>query len=193
MKLYIILTIICLAMVGIVHADDYTVTNAHDFNVWFDSKPYLDGRMFATVSIDDLTSTYRCISLVFTEENSSYIHVQSNPPSASSGGINLRVGAVTPEEKGYFEVKNGIGNVYFRDFNQVAGANFLYVVKCNSDNSSLTWEGDTIPGYREAGKTLPGRMTWLTSGMNGYWVAGIFVFIFGLIIAILIIRNIGRK
>ena len=197
MKWSLLILMVLLSSIFVV-AEDYTPTSRQDFNVWLDKEPYLDGKMYATVDILDYASTYpgedfKCISLIFAVENGTYIHVQSNPVLAGSGGVSLRLGAVTPEERGYFTITNGLGNVYFRSFNQVAGVDFLYVVKCNSNDSALIWEDTTIPVYREAGKTLPGRMTWLTSGQNGYWVAFIFVLVFGLVIAALIIRHIGRK
>jgi hypothetical protein len=196
MKGYILL-ILGLLLCSFVIADDYTKTGTQDFSLWLDSKPYLDGKMYATVDIPDYASSYagetfNCVSLIFTNESGEYIHVQSNP-ELSQPGILSRTDGKSPEELGYFPVTNGLGNVYFRKFNQVSGINFLYVVKCNSNSTSLVWEGAILPGYREAGKTLPGRMTWLTSGANGYWVAGIFVFIFGITIMALIVRRVGRK
>jgi len=197
MKKCVIFAVFLLLFSSLVLADDYTPTAKKDFSVWLDPEPYLDGKMGATVDIPDYSSAYpgedfRCITLIFAVENGTYIHVQSNPV-LSAPAVLVRTDGKSPEELGYFTITNGLGNVYFRSFNQVAGVDFLYVVKCNSNNTALIWEDTEIPTYREAGKTLPGRMTWLTGGQNGYWVAGIFVFIFGLVIAALIIRHLGRK
>ena len=198
MKMKISLLIFALLLSSVfVFAEDYTLTGNKDFNVWLDPKPYLDGKMGATVDIPDYSSSYpgedfRCITLIFAIENGTYIHVQSNP-TLSAPAVLVRTDGRSPEELGYFPVVNGLGNVYFRSFNQVAGIDFLYVVKCNSNTSALIWEDTEMPVYREAGKTLPGRMTWITSGQNGYWIAGIFVLIFGLVIAALIVRHLGRK
>ena len=173
----ILVILLCLPFVM---ADKYTPTAATDFAVYIDPNPYMDGKMYATIDMGaNPDVVYRCITMAFINQ-SGFTHVQSNPILAESSGISLRVGAVTPEENGFFTITNGLGTVYWRKFNQVAGMEFLYVVKCNNDNATLTWEGYEVPEYREIGKTLPGRAIWVTNTPNIGFI--IFIWLLALVL-----------
>lgn len=166
LPILIALCILCLSL--FVMAADYTPTGSQDFNVYIDPQPELSGKVYATVSIDQ--SLYpgdaKCVDMLFWRNGSKYLHVQSNPTLASSGTVNLRIGSVTPEEKGYFDIKDGIGTIYFRDNDVMPYTNFTFVVLCNVGNTSLVYEENVNPVWRVAFKTLPSRTAWAARSEN---------------------------
>lgn len=190
---FIVLTIalFILAMAVSAHAENYTYSDTKDFTVYMDDAPYLNGRMYASVDLSAYADeNFKCISLIFADENGTYIHVQSNPVLASPSWFKRTDGS-SPDELGYFPIENGIGNVYFRDDNLVGYAEFLYVVKCNSANSSLVWENLERPVYKELGKELPARGAWLSS--QGTMLGAIVFIVILVIIMWLLAARLGRR
>ena len=112
--------------------------------------------------------------------------MQSNPTLASSSAIaNLRVGAVTPEEKGYFDIKDGIGTIYFRDKDVIPYNNFTFVVICNLGNQTLVYEEFVSPVWRVAFKSLPSRGAWFAESDNADMIVVVFAALLLLLMIVL--------
>jgi hypothetical protein len=113
---------------------------------------------------------FKCVTMIFAVQNRTYIHVQSNPPHINPTNLGIfspndRI-QTSPEALGYFPVHNGLANVYFRSKDLIAYTDFLYVIKCNSNASQLTYEESLNPNYKEFGKTLPSRGVWFAKPEN---------------------------
>jgi hypothetical protein len=176
----LVLLFIAILAISIVSAIDYTPTGDQDFNVYIDPQMELSGKVYATVSIDqaEYPGDAKCVDMIFYTNGTRYMHIQSNPTLASSGGVNLRVGAVSPEEKGYFDIKDGIGTIYFRDKDVIPYNNFTLVVLCNVGNQSLVYEENVNPVWRAAFKSLPSRGVWFAESDNADMIVLVGVSLF---------------
>jgi len=168
MKTWFNFIIMAIILSGAVIAADWTPTGDQDFSVYVDPQMELNGKVYATVSIDQsmYPGNAKCVDMLFYTNGSRYMHIQSNPTLASSSAVSLRVGSVTPEEKGYFDINDGIGTVYFRDKDIIPYNNFTLVVLCNVGNVSLIYEEAINPVWRTAFKSLPARGVWFADGDN---------------------------
>jgi hypothetical protein len=174
---YLVLVLLLLICLPVALAGDYTPTGAQDFTVYADQAADLSGYVYSTVDINESAypgEEFKCITMVFAINNNTrpeeYIHVQSNPPhiNPTTLGIfspNDRV-QTSPEALGYFSVHNGLANVYFRSKDLIAYNQFLYVIKCNSNTSQLTYEETLNPNYKEFGKSWPSRGVWFARSDN---------------------------
>jgi hypothetical protein len=160
---YFVLILLILLSAFYVSAENYVLTGNKDFSVYIDPNPELSGsKVYATVSIDQgsYPGDAKCVDMIVYKNGSTYLPVQSNPTLASSGGVNLRIGSVTPEERGYFDINDGIGTIYFRTDNFIPYNNFTIVVLCNVNGTSLVYEEAVNPVWRQAFKSLPSRGVW---------------------------------
>lgn len=168
MKNWINFIIIAIILSTFSLAADWVPTGNTDFDVYIDPQAELSGKVYATVSIDQ--SLYpgdaKCVDMLFYTNGTKYLHIQSNPTLASSSTVSLRVGSVSPEEKGYFDIQNGIGTIYFRDKDVIPYNNFTLVVVCNVGNNTLIYEEDVSPTWRVAFKSLPSRGVWFAQDEN---------------------------
>jgi hypothetical protein len=190
MKKVLCLALFLLVMLPIVLSVDYTLTGRRDFVVYADENPELASYVYTTVNINESAYSgedFKCITMLFAEQNGSYLHVQSNPPH-----INPMVGIVgvlnpnsemsnSPEALGYFPVHNGIANVYYRSQDVIAYNSFLYVILCNSNQTQLVYEEALNPVYKEMGKSLPSRGVWFAQSGN----ASTFAFVAGFVLVVL--------
>ena len=179
-KSFAILFFIAILAISLVQALDYTPTGDQDFDVYIDPQMELSGKVYATVSIDQTTypGDAKCVDMIFFTNGTRYMHVQSNPTLASSDSFSLRVGAVSQEERGYFDIKDGIGTIYFRDRDIIPYNNFTLVVLCNVGNQSLVYEEDVNPVWRVAFKSLPSRGVWFAKSENADMIVIVAAFIF---------------
>lgn len=186
MKKTIPLVALLLLVMPMVFAANYTVTGRTDFDLFSDQEADLDGFVYSTVRINQSFYSgeeFKCITMLFANESGVLLHVQSNPPHVNPmrlGLINPNSRMTTsPEALGYFQVNNGIANVYYRSKDVVAYNEFLYVVMCNSNNTSLVYEESLNPNYKEFGKDLPSRGVWLAKSENAeklvFVVAVVFI------------------
>jgi len=176
--------LVSIMLCGVAMAGQYTLTGDQDFGVYIDANAYLGDKVYATVSIDQ--SLYpgdaKCVDMIFFKNASALIHIQSNPPLADTTRFNMRQQAITPEEKGYFDIKDGVGTIYFRDKDIVPYNNFTFVVLCNVGNQSLVYEENNMkPIWREAFKALPARGAWLADGDNAAMIIIVLITV-GLIV-----------
>lgn len=133
----------------------------------------LEGYVYSTIEINQSAypgEEFRCLTLIFANQNGTYLHVQSNPPHImpTTMGIlspNSRI-TTSPEALGYFPVSNGLANVYFRSKDIIAYNDFLYVILCNSNQSSLVYDQNLSIIYKEFGKSLPSRGVWFAESDN---------------------------
>lgn len=174
-----VIPIMLLLLVGLVAAADWTPTGSTDFSVYIDPSAELSGKVYATVSIDQ--STYpgdaKCIDMLFYTNGSKYTHIQSNPKLTDGSGINLKVSGQSPEDKGYFDIKDGIGTIYFRDNDVIPYNNFTFVVLCNVGNTSLVYEEEVSPVWRVAFKSAPARGAWFAESNNADMIVIFAVFV----------------
>jgi hypothetical protein len=188
MRKWIILIAVVLSLASSVLAADYIPTGAKDFTVYADQAADLDGYVYSSVTINASQypgETFECITMIFANQSGQYIHVQSNPPHINPTNLGIfspnKESQVSPEALGYFPVHNGLANIYYRSKDIIAYNEFLYVIKCNSNDSQLTYEETLRPNYREFGKELPSRGVWFAMSEN----SGTIVFV-GTIILLLI-------
>jgi hypothetical protein len=153
---------------------NYSVTGRQDFTVYSDTEAYLHGRVYDNVDLGStyLNDTFQCVVMIFESDEKRLI--QTNPEIKKAGKVfsgATSSEANLPEIKGYFEVQNSIGNVYYRDDDIVGYTTFLKVIKCNSDTTELIYEEQITPQYLEPFKSVPSRGVWFIQN------AGIVVFI----------------
>ena len=175
MKIYKIYSYILMVLLftGLVCAADYVPTGAKDFTVYADVGADLSGYVYSTVVINESAYSgeeFKCITMIFAEQNGTFIHVQSNPPHIAPTNLGIispnKDVQTSPEALGYFAVHNGLANVYFRSVDLVAYNTFLYVIKCNSNQTQLTYEENLTPNYKEFGKDFPSRGVWFAQPGN---------------------------
>jgi hypothetical protein len=152
-----------------VSAEEYVKTGAKDFNVFVDKAEELNGFVYATVNINQTTEDFKCVDMLFFDNGTSLVHIQSNPPHSPQDRLAIFSNpANSPETLGYFPIFNGVGNIYFRDKDVVPYNNFTLVVLCNSANGTqLVYEEDISPVWRTAFKELPSRGVWFARDGNG--------------------------
>ena len=164
--------ILFLLVLPIALAADYTPTGAKNFTLYTDAVPELATYVYSTVIINESLypgEVFRCVTNIFAQQNTTYLHVQANPEAVKKQAI--VVGGTTPcpqcpEELGYFPVNNGLANVYYRSKDIIAYNGFLYVVICRSNQTQLVYEQNITPVYKEFGKELPSRGVWFANGKN---------------------------
>lgn len=177
--------LMALLLLPLALAADYTPTGRTDFSVFSDQAADLSGYVYSTVEINQTAypgEDFKCVTMLFANESGTFIHVQSNPPHINPtplGILNPNEEIQTsPEARGYFQVNNGIANVYYRNDDIIAYNEFLHVIICKSNQTTLVYEETLNPNYKEFGKDLPSRGVWLAKSENADTIVIVVAVIF---------------
>jgi surface protein len=138
----------------------------HDFILQCDPQPIIYPRIDCLVFMND-TENYQCWTMVRQQGlngTNPGNYLQVNPSKLEySQGIIARVS----EDREYFSIINGAGNVYYTDKSIVGGTPYLVAVKCVSDiNGTVKMaEMAIMPGYENL-NTLPARSVWAKTNVK---------------------------
>jgi hypothetical protein len=186
------------AIVRVDGFSNYSLTARQDFLVWSDPEPELKDKTYQTVDLNNDTKragNYSCIVQIFgRNEGGDWVLIQTNPERHIQSRLFGSPDQNQPESLGYFPVKNGLANTYFRGDELFGYMDFTMVVQCASDSELLIYEEPIYTQYSPAGRWLVSRGIWLSDGSNSVYM--IFYVLGGLItlwVVILVIRRTFRR
>lgn len=152
---------------------NYSLQGLQEFTVYSDPEPELAGKVFQTIDLGDSyrSDDFKCVVQIYGQtDQGEYVLVQTNPQRKLPARILGNPDTNNPESLGYFQVENGIANVYF-DGSTLAGyLDLEYVAMCASNSTKLVYEEPISTRYKPAGRNIVGRSVWFTSGSNAFYV-----------------------
>jgi hypothetical protein len=164
---------------------NYSLTSKQDFIVYSDPQPELKDKTYQTIDLGNShrnESDFTCVVQVFGRNNETqWVLVQTNPERQVQGKLLGNPDSNQPESLGYFPVKNGLANTYFRGGELPGYSDFTIVTQCASPTQLLVYEEPVSTRYSPAGRSLVARGVWLTDGNNGAYLVAMIVG--GLIVA----------
>jgi hypothetical protein len=136
-------------------------------------------KCYWNIDLNRTNTTFNCMSYVLTNESKL---IQSNPVYTQKANPLIQLSRTDYEDREYFNIQNGIGQIYFTKENLVFdGRDYTFGVKCADSNEVLSSERNVQVGYENlnAPKT---RFIW-GSGQ----AESIVLITFGLIFTIMMI------
>lgn len=177
---------------------NYSLTGAQDFTVYSDEQPELKTKTYQTVDLGNLyrnQTDFACVVQIFGKNPlNQWVLVQTNPERQVQARMFGSPDANQPESLGYFPVKNGLANTYFRGDKLFGYMEFQMVIQCASPTQLLVYEEPISTRYSPAGRALTSRGVWFTDGANAAYV--IFYAVGGLIVLwvlVLVFRRTFRR
>jgi hypothetical protein len=153
-------------------ADDFEISydTSCDMGVMFD-------KCYWNIDLNRTNTTFNCMSYVLTNETKL---IQSNPVYTQKTNPLIQLTRTDYEDREYFSIQNGIGQIYFTKENLVFdGRDYTFGVKCADNNEVLSSERIVQVGYENINAPTT-RAIWAQGQ-----ISPLILIIIGLIIVII--------
>jgi hypothetical protein len=120
-------------------------------------------KIFWAINLNDSNNAYKCTSYVITEEGRL---IQTNPVYTKQSDTLIKFRDTNYEDREFFNIENGIGNVYFTKENLIFdGRDYVFGAQCAGNNQTLKSERWVKVGYENLNAPVT-RSVWSVTQMG---------------------------
>ena len=163
---------------------EFCTLGLNDFDVDYDSEVYfglIPDRVYWKIYINQSNKTYRCLSYIKTHQQNM---LQSNPQYTAQSDTLIRFRQSEYEDREYFTVEKGIGNIYFTKENLVVdGREYIFGVECSDGQGERLISERFVRALYEPVNEPITRFFWVRDNVFGIVTFIVLSVIVGLAIA----------